>query len=139
MAREELDAILREIRRRREETLVEFADLTEADFATPTPRHRWDDVRRVLLRFGDHMREHASQIEGIRAALDRSPTPPQRMLAEAELTWGKLLAAVANLTDADLDRVPPNGGWTLRQTLEHVAEGEHNYQTAIRATRPKPD
>lgn len=139
MAREELDALLAEIRSRRQETLSEFADLTEADFSTPTPMNRWDDIRRVLLRFGEHMREHASQLEGIRAALGRSPTPPERMLAEAELAWGKLLAASSNLTDEDLDREPAGGGWTVRQLLEHLAQGERNYQNAIRATRqPKP-
>jgi hypothetical protein len=136
MAREELDALLAEIRSRRQETLSEFADLTEADFATPTPMPRWDDIRRVLLRFSEHMREHASQLEGIRAALGRSPTPPERMLAEAELAWGKLLAATSNLSDEDLDRVPPDGGWTVRQLLEHVVQSERNYQNAIRASRP---
>jgi hypothetical protein len=102
MSRDQVNTLLTEIRQGREETLILCADLTEGDFPQPTEMNRWDDVRRVLLRFGEHMREHASQIEGIRAELNRSPTPPQRMLAEAELVWGKLLAATVNLSDADL-------------------------------------
>lgn len=135
MSRDQINALLTEIRQCREETLTLCADLTEEDFPQPTEMVRWDDVRRVLLRFGEHMREHASQIEGIRADLDRSPTPPQRMLAEAELVWGKLLAATVNLSDADLDAVPPSGGWTVRQTLEHLAQGERNYQAAIQRAK----
>ncbi len=131
MSRDQVNALLAEIRQCRQETLTLCADLTEADFTQPTEMKRWDDVRRVLLRFGEHMREHASQIEGIRADLDRSPTPPERMLAEAELAWGKLLAATVNLNDEDLDAVPAGGGWTLRQALAHLAQGERNYQTAI--------
>ncbi|MEZ4833739.1 MAG: DinB family protein [Caldilineaceae bacterium] len=135
MSRDNLNTLLAEIRQVREESLDLCADLTEDDFAQPTEMHRWDDVRRVFLRFGDHMREHASQIEGIRADLGRSPTPPQRMLAEAELTWGKLLAATTNLSDEDLDAVPPSGGWTVRQALEHLAQGERNYQAALRRAK----
>ena len=135
MSRDQVNSLLAEIRQVREESLILCADLTEADFHQPTEMHRWDDVRRVLLRFGEHMREHASQIEGIRADLDRSPTPPQRMLAEAELVWGKLLAATVNLSDEDLDAVPASGGWTLRQALEHLAQGERNYQAAIRRAK----
>jgi hypothetical protein len=135
MSRHQVNELLTEIRQVREESLSLCVDLTEADFPQPTEMKRWDDVRRVLLRFGEHMREHASQIEGIRADLDRSPTPPQRMLAEAELTWGKLLAATVNLSDEDLDAIPPGGGWTVRQTLEHLAQGERNYQAAIRRAK----
>ncbi|MBX2997580.1 MAG: DinB family protein [Caldilineaceae bacterium] len=135
MSRDELNSLLIEIRQLREESLALCADLTEVDFSRPTDMYRWDDARRVLLRFGDHMREHASQIEGIRAALMRSPTPPERMLAEAEVAWGKLLAATVNLTDADLDQIPPEGGWSIRQTLAHLAQGERNYQEAIRTAK----
>jgi hypothetical protein len=135
MSRDQVNALLTEIRQCREETLILCADLTEEDFPQPTEMKRWDDVRRVLLRFGEHMREHASQIEGICADLDRSPSPPRRMLAEAELAWGKLLAATVNLSDADLDAVPPGGGWTVRQTLEHLAQGERNYQAAIQRAK----
>ena len=66
MSRTELDTLVAQIRAMREQTLAECADLTEADFALPTGMPRWDDARRVLLRFGDHMREHASQAQAAR-------------------------------------------------------------------------
>lgn len=135
MNRTELVAKLNEIRTLREQILVELADLTEADFATPVLMQRWDDTRRVLLRFGDHMREHASQLEGIRTELGKAPTPPQRMLAEAEVAWGKLLAATIGLSDDDLGRIPETSGWSVETLLAHVLQGEQNYINALRKAK----
>ena len=81
----ELDTILADIRRAREAMLAALADLAEDDFATPTDMARWD-----------HMREHANQLEATLAAIGRGPTMPQRMPAESEQAWGKLLAATRN-------------------------------------------
>ena len=125
--RTEITALLAQIRQARDETLATLTDLTEADFDRPTTSARWDSLRRVLLRFGEHMREHSSQLEGIRAGIKRSPNPPERMLAEAELVWGKLLAATVNLTDSDLDTKPADGGWTIREALAHIATVEQSY------------
>lgn len=138
MSRDQLDQLLAEVRALREQTLAEFVGLTEEQFPLATPMHRWDDVRRVLLRFGDHMREHTTQIEGTRAAIGRAPTMPQRMLAQSELAWGALLASTVGLTDDDLAVVPPDGGWSLREVLEHVRTGERNYLNAIRAALGQP-
>ena len=74
MSRGELDALLREFRALRERTLAELQDVTEAEFDCPTNMPRWTEIRRVLLRFGDHTREHANQVEGVRASIGRSPS-----------------------------------------------------------------
>ena len=127
MSRQNIEELLSQIRTVRMDTLRTLDDTTEAEFSTPTDLKRWDELRRVLLRFGEHMREHSSQVEGIRAGINRSPNPPERMLAEAELVWGKLLAATVNLTDSDLDTKPADGGWTLREALAHIATVEQSY------------
>jgi len=135
MNRERLNGLLTEIRKLRERTLTELMDITEAEFDYPTDMPRWTDIRRVLLRFGDHMREHANQIEGVRASIRRLPSMPQRILAESEYAWGKLLASVIGLTDEDLDASPPDGGWSVRQVLEHLIASERAYLDAIHAAR----
>ena len=135
MSHTELDSLFAQIRQMREQTLAECAGLTEADFALPTGMPRWDDLRRVLLRFGDHMREHASQAGAARAATGHAPNPPQRMLAEAELAWGMLLAATVGLSDEDAATPPPDGGWSVIQVLEHVLETEENYLNAVRRAK----
>jgi uncharacterized damage-inducible protein DinB len=137
MTRQRLDSLLSEIRALREQTLAELAELTEEEFPYPTEMERWTSVRRLLLRFGDHMREHANQVEDARVALGRGPTMPQRMLAEAELAWGKLLAATLGLSDQDLEPAPAEGSWSVQQTLEHVKQTEHTYLEVIRQARAK--
>lgn len=126
MQREKIDALLAQIRATREETLHTLRDVTEADFALRTDLQRWDDLRRVLLRFGDHMREHSNQLEDARQKTGTGPTMPQRMLAEAERAWGQLLAATVGLDDETASRQPDDGGWSALQVLDHIAEVEQN-------------
>jgi hypothetical protein len=135
MGRKALDGMLAEIRQLREETMRELIDLTEGEFPLPTDMERWTSVRRVLLRFGDHMREHSNQIAGVRAAIGRGPTMPQRMLAEAEMAWGVLLGMTVGLTDDDLEEKPPDGGWSVQEVLQHVASVERGYLNGIREAR----
>lgn len=135
MSRAQLDTLLAQIRAMREQTLAECAGLTEADFALPTGMNRWDDLRRVMLRFGDHMREHASQAGAARVATGHAPNPPERMLIEAELAWGMLLGATVGLSDDEAATPPPDGGWSVMQVLEHVLKTEETYLNAVRAAK----
>ena len=135
MCRAELDSLLAEIRTLRELMLTELVNTTEAEFDQPTDMPRWTEVRRVLLRFGDHMREHANQLEGARASTGRSETMSQRILAEAEYAWGKLLASTVGLTDDDLGVPPPGGGWSVREVLQHLAASERGYLDVVRTAR----
>jgi hypothetical protein len=130
MSRVHLDQILAEIRAKREQMLAVLNDVTEDEFSIPTGIERWTEVRRLLLRFGDHMREHVSQIEGIRTKIGRPPTMAQRILAESERAWGMVLASTVGLTDEDLDVKPPEG-WTLRETIAHLAWAERFYFDAV--------
>lgn len=126
MSRRQLDQILGEIRTQREQMLAALHDVSEDEFSIPTGIERWTEVRRLLLRFGDHMREHVSQIEGIRTEIGRPPTMAQRILAESERAWGMVLASTVGLTDEDLDVKPPEG-WTLRETIAHLTWAEQFY------------
>lgn len=132
MSRQQLDTLLTEFRAHRTQTLAALDEVTEDEFPIPTGMERWTEVRRLLLRFGDHMREHASHIDGIRTAIDRPPTMAQRILAESERAWGIVLAATVGLTDDDLDLQPPEG-WSLRETIAHIAWAEKFYFDAITA------
>ena len=127
----EIDELMAQIRAAREETLRSLIEVSEADFPLPTTMARWTEVRRVLLRFGDHLREHANQIEHTRDLINRTPSMPQRMLQEAELAYGKLAASVVGLNDEDLNAKPPDGGWSVRQVLDHTLEGERNYLRVV--------
>ncbi len=129
--------LLASIRAVREEVLREAAALAEEDFNMPTAKERKAEIQRLLLRFGDHMREHANQIEGARTALQRPPTDIQRMLQEAELAWGKLLAALVDLTDEDCRQAPADGGWSIEEILQHILLTERRSLEAMRIARRK--
>lgn len=135
MQREKIDALLAQIRATRTETLVTLNDVTEAEFATPTDLKRWDDLRRVLLRFGEHMREHSNQLEDARQKTGTGPTMPQRMLAEAERAWGQVLAATVGLSDESAAQQPADGGWSAMRVLTHILEVEQNYLAAAQQAR----
>ncbi len=134
MSRSELQAKLDEIRALRTEVLQYLQDVPDSDTDLETPAARtWRNLGIILLRFGDHMREHGNQIAGIRQAVGRGPTDVQRKLGAAEAAWGELLGAVAGLTDADLDAVPETGGWSMRETLDHILQAEAHYLDAVRS------
>lgn len=40
--------------------------------------------------------------------------------------------AVRNLTDADLDATPSGGGWTIRQIVHHIADGDDIWKLCIK-------
>lgn len=133
--RQQVDALLAQIRTVREATLTTLHDVTEGEFATPTDLKRWDDLRRVLLRFGEHMREHSNQLEDSRQKAGTGPTMPQRMLAEAERAWGQLLAATVGLSDESAMQQPDDGGWPAMRVLEHILEVEQSYLAAAQRAR----
>jgi DinB superfamily len=41
-------------------------------------------------------------------------------------------AAIAGATDAELDAVPPDGGWTARMVVHHLADSEANSYVRVR-------
>lgn len=134
MARTELTARLDEIRTLRNEVRALLEDIPDTDTDMETPGLRsWRNLGVVLLRFGDHMREHANQIAGARQELGSMPSDVQRKLAEAERAWGQLLGTLVGLDDEDLDRRPASGAWTIRETLDHILASETHYLEAVRA------
>ena len=74
--REQLLALVAEIRAIREQVIGELADVTEAEFrlSTATRPWPWTELWMVLLQFGNHMREHATHIQGTRQSLGRAPS-----------------------------------------------------------------
>lgn len=140
MSRSELQSKLDEIRAVRTEVLdlLEYAPDDDTQLSIPEMRTA-RNLGAALLRFGDHMREHRNQVNGVRQALGRGPSDVQRKLADAEIAWGQLLASVTGLTDADLDAQPEDGGWTVRETLDHILQAEVYYLNGAKAAYSQND
>ena len=73
ITRQRFDRVLAERRAQREQMLVTLHAVSEDGSSILTGIERWTEVRWLLLRFGDHMREHVSQIEGVRPEIGRPP------------------------------------------------------------------
>ena len=128
---QEVKAILAEIAQNQAKVMEEMAALSKEDLRYKTTQWRWNTTRRIMLRFGDHVREHTTQLIAAREDIDAAQTMPQRMLARAQEAYGYFLGAMVGLSDEDLDIVPAEGEWTIRQVLEHIRRGQPNYLKRI--------
>jgi hypothetical protein len=131
MSTANVQALLDELRREREATLDALTNISRDELRYSTGHQRWSSARRAMLRFGDHLREHALQVRNVRRLNNNHLTEPQMMLAMAEQAWGDLLASVVGLTDEELDRVPGPGQWNVRQVFEHMIKIEREYRQMI--------
>src|SRR5215475_5953462 len=129
-------------------------DYTVVEAYTYTPRK---PLRRVL----DHSLDHLNQIEQWRrwrhegevptptdgwvgstvtVPEDRLPLTPSDLdawLWRIDLAMGLLVERARRLGDEELDWQPPDGGWTLRRVLHHVARSEVLYATSFDDALPE--
>jgi catechol 2,3-dioxygenase-like lactoylglutathione lyase family enzyme len=63
---------------------------------------------------------------------------PGSILADYASGPESLEAAVAGLTESELDLAPPTGGWTIRQTVHHITDGDDIWKTGIMAALGSP-
>src|SRR5438105_11226575 len=58
---------------------------------------------------------------------------PDSLLAQYLSGPAQLQSAVAVLADAQLDRAPAAGAWTIRQIVHHIADGDTLWTLAVKA------
>jgi hypothetical protein len=138
MSTTEVNQILAQLRHEREQTLAALSGISREELRYATGHERWSSARRVMLRLGDHLREHALQLRLIREHTETAANEPQAMLAMAEQAWGEVLASCVGLTDDDLDKSSGPGEWSLRQTFNHMISTERAYrQMVLKAQQDK--
>jgi uncharacterized damage-inducible protein DinB len=64
---------------------------------------------------------------------------PKAVLARYEEGPALLERALAGLTDAELDARPRAGGWTIRQIVHHLADGDDLWKVGLKAALGYPD
>jgi hypothetical protein len=137
MPDEQLKSYIAQLQEIENEILDAFKDMQREELRYAADNPRSYTVRRNLLSFTDHIQEHISQIEAARTSIGANPTMPQRMLARLARAYGDLRAGLLGLDDADLDRVPEPGEWTIRQVLEHVIGGQQRAATRVCQARER--
>jgi hypothetical protein len=54
------------------------------------------------------------------------------LVVDYYLSRAQLIASLFGLADEQMDAVPPEGGWSVRQTIEHALGSEHRSISALR-------
>jgi DinB family protein len=118
----------------REEALAALADCTASDLETPSS---WAghavDVRFRLHRFAAHERQHTVQVAKTLRGVGFAPTEAQRLLAQAQVTRGQLLAQLVGLPDELLNRAPAPSASSIAAILTGLVESERERVASARA------
>lgn len=107
--------------------------LTDDQLSTPWVWHEYDEegIRFALLMAHHELRDLATSIAAERARSGPALTIAQRVLGQYHEAYRDLTGALANVRDDELDRAPAAGAWSVRIALEHAAETESAFRTAI--------
>ena len=125
-----------------EELVRATVDLPDADLDRTWVWREYDEEG---LRFALLLAQHELRDLAVRLAAMR-PMPPsqvQRILGQYHHAYRDLMGALAGVRDEDLDRVPKDGEWPLREVIQHMRGAEHGFlgviQYALAPDRPRDE
>jgi len=131
-------AMIRQLQEAFNDTLDTLYDLPE-DYLQQACGHacaRGGSARDLLVHNIFHEKQHTGQVWNIRDELrllqgwDNAALYP--LLVDYYLSRAQLISSLFGLTDDQLDASPPEGGWTVRQTIEHALGSERRSISALR-------
>jgi hypothetical protein len=93
--------------------------------------HDEEGVRFAFLRTYQELRELAANITAERSARGPAITLAQAILAQHHLAYLDLMGVLCGVRDDELDRVPKEGEWPLREVLWHIVRTETNFTFLI--------
>ena len=120
------------------ETLDAVYDLPEEYLQQPCGHAcaRGGSTRDLLVHNIFHEKQHTGQVWNVRDELrllqgwDNASLYP--LLVDYYLSRAQLISSLFGLTDEQLDSLPADGGWSVRQTIEHALGSERRSITALR-------
>lgn len=130
-------AMIQQLQEAFDETLNVLYDLPEDYLQQPCGHAcaRGGSARDLLVHNIFHEKQHTGQIWNIRDELrllqgwgNASLYP---LLVDYYLSRAQLISSLFGLTDEQLDAPPPEGGWTVRQTIEHARGSERRSISAL--------
>jgi uncharacterized damage-inducible protein DinB len=109
-------------------------DLSDADMDRPWVWREYDEegLRFALLMAQHELRELAVRLAAIRPA---PPSQAQRILGQYHYAYRDLTGAVAGLRDDDLDRVPAEGEWPVREVILHMFGADYGFLGTVQYAR----
>jgi len=99
---------------------------------------RGGTARDLLVHNIFHEKQHTGQVWSVRDQLRALPGWNNQdlpaLLADYYTSRAQLIAALFGLADQQLDAKPEDGGWTIRETVEHVLYWDRNSIDTLRST-----
>jgi uncharacterized damage-inducible protein DinB len=121
------------------ETLDVLYDLPQDRLQQPCGHGcaRGGTARDLLVHNIVHEKQHTGQVWSVRDQLRVLPGWGNQdlptLLAEYYTSRAELVAALFGLRDDQLDAKPEDGGWTIRETVEHVLYWDRNSMDTLHA------
>jgi uncharacterized damage-inducible protein DinB len=105
-------------------------ELSDADMDREWVWREYDEegLRFVLLLAQHELRDLAVRLAAMRP---RSPSQAQRILGQYHHAYRDLTGALTGLRDQDLDRVPREGEWAVREVIAHMLGAEYGFLSVI--------
>jgi DinB family protein len=105
-------------------------DLSDAEMDRPYVWREYDDegLRFVLLLAQHELRDLAVRLAAMRPA---PPSQAQRILGQYHHAYRDLTGTLAGVWDEDLDRLPREGEWPLREVIAHLLGAEYGFLSVV--------
>jgi uncharacterized damage-inducible protein DinB len=125
----EVGQLIRRLEASMQETFQKIESIPDEYIDAPC-RHicaRGGKVWHLLTHNIDHERMHAGQIISARDSLRKLQRDKRsHLLAELYIARAQVIAALVGLEDADLDKPPKEGKWSIREVVEHLIYWDRN-------------
>ena len=135
----EVKAIIKQLQASFNQTLDTLYDMPQEALQEPCAHGcaRGGTARDLLVHNIFHEKQHTGQVWSVRDQLrllqgwGNQDLP--LLLADYYTARAQLVAALFGLTDEQIDAKPKDGGWTVRETIDHVLYWDRNSVDALKA------
>jgi len=123
---DDVKAMIKRLQDSFNETLHALYDVPAAALQQPCAHGcaRGGTARDLLVHNIFHEKQHTGQVWSVRDQLRLLPGWGNQdlptLLADYYTSRAQLIAALFGLADDQLDAKPPDGGWSIRETIDHV-------------------
>ena len=128
----EISVLLEKMREQRRRTQDRVQQVTEDQMLAKA--HYGDrevNARFFFYRLITHQVEHTVHLTKTLQTLGIVQGEAESILKKLQAASGELEGMLIGLSDEDLDKIPMEGDWSVREVLEHIIEGEESYSSQI--------
>ena len=136
---DDVKAMIKRLQESFNETLHVLSDLPQEYLAQPCAHGcaRGGTARDLLVHNIFHEKQHTGQVWNVRDQLRLlqgwGGQDLPALLADYYTSRAQLIAALFGLVDEQLDAKPKDGGWSIRETIDHVLYSDRHSIDALRA------